>query len=288
VALRVKMRSILAATVTMAMLALCNASLAQGPPGPTPGIQHRGPGGGPDSFFPPDDAMRFMGFEGLFGGRTVTGAPVTASFSTQSTQSLDDGNKIQHTAAGTFARDSQGRTRNDVTLPAIGRWATAGPNPPHAILINDPVAGAHFILEPDKKIALKMPAPNRPTRGDGPPLPFAGQNKNNTVMTSLGTQTIAGVPAQGTLITRTIPAGTIGNQKPIEITVERWYSAELQMNVMIKRTDPFAGVNVFQLTNIQRQEPDASVFQVPPDYTVKQGDESRQRPGPQGGPPPSN
>ena len=52
-ALQVKMRSILAATVTMAMLALCNASLAQGPPGPTPGMQHRGPGGGPDSFSRP-------------------------------------------------------------------------------------------------------------------------------------------------------------------------------------------------------------------------------------------
>ena len=207
--------------------------------------------------------MRFMGFEGLFGGRTVTGAPVTASFSTQSTQTLDDGNKIQHTAAGTFARDSQGRTRNDVTLPAIGRWATAGPNPPHAILINDPVAGAHFILEPDKKIALKMPAPNRPTRGDGPPLPFAGQNKNNTVMTSLGTQTIAGVPAQGTLITRTIPAGTIGNQKPIEITRRALVFARTadERDDQAKRSAH--GVNVFQLTNIQRQEPDASLFQVP-------------------------
>ena len=78
------------------------------------------------------------------------------------------------------------------------------------------------------------------------------------------------VSAQGTRTTRTIPAGAIGNEKPIVITVERWYSPDLQMNVMIKRSDPRTGENVFQLTNIMRSEPDASLFQVPPDYTVKE------------------
>jgi len=66
------------------------------------------------------------------------------------------------------------------------------------------------------------------------------------------------------------PAGAIGNDRPIQISVERWYSRDLQMNVRIDRTDPRTGETVFQLTNIERQEPDAALFQVPSDYTVKE------------------
>lgn len=40
---------------------------------------------------------------------------------------------------------------------------------------------------------------------------------------------------------------------------------------MIKRSDPRMGDTVFQLTNIQRAEPATTLFQVPADYTVKQG-----------------
>ena len=40
---------------------------------------------------------------------------------------------------------------------------------------------------------------------------------------------------------------------------------------MTKRSDPRMGETVFQLTNIQRTEPAATLFQVPADYTVEQG-----------------
>jgi hypothetical protein len=88
---------------------------------------------------------------------------------------------------------------------------------------------------------------------------------------SLGTQVIGGVTAQGTRITRTIPAGQVGNQAPLVITIERWYSPELQTDVMRKEVNPQFGETTFQLTNIVRAEPDASLFQVPPNYTIKSG-----------------
>ncbi|MGA8368040.1 MAG: hypothetical protein WB716_12045, partial [Candidatus Acidiferrales bacterium] len=52
---------------------------------------------------------------------------------------------------------------------------------------------------------------------------------------------------------------------------ERWYSPDLQMNVLVKRSDPRMGQTVFQLSDIQRKEPDASLFQVPADYTMTRG-----------------
>ena len=93
---------------------------------------------------------------------------------------------------------------------------------------------------------------------------------HDVVSTSLGTQTVGGVSAEGTRYTRTIPVGQIGNSKPLVIVTERWYSPDLQMVVMTKRTDPRAGETIFSVSNIQRQEPAASLFQIPADYTLQQ------------------
>ena len=41
---------------------------------------------------------------------------------------------------------------------------------------------------------------------------------------ALGKQNIEGVEAEGTRSTVTIPAGKIGNELPIDIVSERWYS----------------------------------------------------------------
>ena len=86
----------------------------------------------------------------------------------------------------------------------------------------------------------------------------------------LGTQTINGVAAQGQRFTHTIPAGQIGNEKAITIVHEIWYSNDLQRVVMSKRSDPWSGESTYSLTNIQRTEPNALLFSVPSDYTVKQ------------------
>jgi hypothetical protein len=97
---------------------------------------------------------------------------------------------------------------------------------------------------------------------------LSGQGEVNRE--SLGTQTIEGVQAEGTRITFTIPAGKIGNERPIVTVNERWYSPELQAVVMSKNLDPRTGDTIYRLTNISRSEPDASLFQVPADYTIKE------------------
>ncbi len=148
------------------------------------------------------------------------------------------------------------------------------------MFISDNVANTEYFLDADRKIARKMQrfrggrhgGGSPPDAEDAPPAgPETANNRRNVITTSLGTQTINGVQAEGTRVTRTIPAGAIGNANPIVITRERWYSAELQTVIMIKRSDPRMGTTTFQLTNVQKQEPDASLFQVPADYTVKQG-----------------
>jgi len=255
------------AVLSIAGIAYGQDSAAPPPPsGPGPG-HHRFRNG-----FMSDDMMGFVGFEAGLGGKTVTGAPFSATFTSKTTQVLSDGNQINRTSTGSIARDSEGRTRRDVTLPAIGRFAASGQStPPHAVIINDVVAKTQYILQPDQKVARSASRPGWNGQGRVRPQGDAAtpRNRPGVVTTSLGTQTINGVLAEGTRTTRTISAGALGNEKPIVMTTERWYSSELQTYVMIKRTDPYVGESEFQLTNIQRSEPDATLFQVPADYTVR-------------------
>lgn len=93
----------------------------------------------------------------------------------------------------------------------------------------------------------------------------------NEVKEQLGSQLIEGVQAEGTRTTMTIPAGEIGNERAIEIVSERWYSPELQLVVMTRHSDPRFGETTYKLTNISRAEPAKSLFEVPSDYTIKEG-----------------
>ncbi|MEI9974122.1 MAG: hypothetical protein WDO73_19960 [Ignavibacteriota bacterium] len=93
----------------------------------------------------------------------------------------------------------------------------------------------------------------------------------NVVRETLPMQTINGVQASGVRVTRTIPAGQIGNAQPIQVISETWRSPDLQVPVMTKIIDPVHGNVTTQLINITRSEPDPALFQVPSDYTVTRG-----------------
>jgi hypothetical protein len=232
------------------------------------------------------ERIELLGFEGMHSRKVVTGVPFSAVAVSESTQTLADGNHITRKTETNLFRDSQGRFRKEVTLQAIGPLTTSGQSKSF-VMINDPVANANFILHADTKTAEQMGRHFGALKG-----PAGGEMKDelqgkmgyhqqqaiaegSVKKEDLGTQTIAGVSAQGTRVTHTIPAGQIGNEKPITIVHEHWYSNDLQMVVMSKRSDPRFGDMIYTLTRIQRSEPAASLFQVPSDYTVTQGGPDR-------------
>jgi len=91
------------------------------------------------------------------------------------------------------------------------------------------------------------------------------------VTESLGKQMIEGVEAEGTRTTMTFPAGMMGNERPINVVSERWYSPELQTVVLTKHSDPRFGETTNRLININRSEPARTLFEVPSDYTLREG-----------------
>jgi hypothetical protein len=234
----------------------------------------------------------------------IVGAPYSAEVVTQHVQTLADGNRIEQTTTGSVARDGQGRIRRDEALPAL---AGSNGEAPHLIMIDDPVAQVHWTLDAQTKTASKMPMPPMPPMPPPPP-PLPGKpgasfdlampappvamtpgvrtyfattaiapamsfstrmDSKSASRADLGLQTVEGVPAQGTRVTRTIEAGQMGNSLPIVITTETWFSPDLKVLVSSKSSDPRIGDTTYKLTNIQRSEPDPSLFQVPPDYTIR-------------------
>lgn len=203
---------------------------------------------------------------GGFGGRArvITGAPYSADVSSQSVQTLADGNTITRSTNGHVARDSQGRTYSQETITG---GPFAGNGPVTITFVTDPVAGYAYTLNSSMKTALRR-AFKTPSTGTTP-RHFGHENLSNAATSDLGTRNIGGINAQGKSTTYTVPAGTMGNAQPIVSTSETWYSPDLQIPVLATRNDPRMGQSTYTLTNIQRLEPPATLFQVPSDYTVK-------------------
>jgi hypothetical protein len=237
----------------------------------------------------PEGKIEFFSAEMAGAGEVVTAAPYTATATTESTQVLADGNKIVNKTSSFVARDSQGRTRRETDLHRIG---TMQVDSPKTVFINDPTAHTQYIFTPGGE-ATKV-IRSQGSWKEGPQIidlqgndlrngkserrvnqkvivnvqgGHEGQRmKESTEQVKhedLGTQTIEGVSAQGKRETVTIPAGEIGNERPIEIVTETWFSPELHTMVLRKHSDPRLGDSTYRLTDMKRNEPDASLFQPP-------------------------
>jgi hypothetical protein len=267
----------------------------------------------------------------------VKNAPYSAQMVTERQQNLSDGNQIADRQTTMAYRDSAGRTRHEV-VDAKGELKV--------ITIQDPVAGATWILKPQDRTATKIARPAEAARKavaearakveqmrkDGT-LPAVERRKledgkeeiivkrvvradaearheiqenvrvqvskaleaNGTALRDiqtrlapltagafgdmkwaskattkdLGARDFNGIKAEGKLRSYEIPAGEIGNRNAIVVSDETWYSPDLQVTVYTKHSDPRSGDTVFRLDNLKREEPAASLFSVPSDYTVK-------------------
>lgn len=235
----------------------------------------------------------------------VKNQPYQAQAVTEIKQTLADGSHITQTTTATVARDSDGRTVRIQKLSTIGPWRSNSDssqgNGPTLTTIFDAVANTHTDFTSDSKVAHVVPMPppgsipNVPGQREkaaaggfavfsagpeGPgmgPTTFAVQDRADSPQPAnspdfktepLGTKTIEGIPVTGTKTTNTIPVGTIGNDKDLVITRETWYSPDLKLVVQSTQTDPRFGETTYSLRNMQRNEPDPTLFQVPAGYTI--------------------
>jgi hypothetical protein len=230
------------------------------------------------------------------------GQPFSADVIDESDQFLADGNHIHRENHGKMFRDSEGRSRNEMEF-SMGR-PVDGVLLTH-ITITDPVQGQFISLDPRQKqatvrtmglilgagssgrpvppadVIAKSPAPGsapaeagallqtlrslQQAQGNsGPPRVERPSHED------LGTMVIEGFTVTGTRYTHTVPAGQMGNDKPMITTTERWFSADLKMDLLFKSESPESGLHTHKLVNIRAGDPDPLLFQVPADYTVEE------------------
>jgi len=231
-----------------------------------------------------------IGAVGGPGVGSVKNAPFSGEMVVENIQTLADGNRIVHRTNTVIYRDGEGRIRRETSFKT--KDATSGAYKEYkTIRVSDPFGGQNFTLDPQNRTALKTTTlPMKEIPGIigfwpvgvgrlsqvGAPAavnscgPGNLRNFVSGVKVSLGSQMIEGVAADGIRITYTIPAGSMGNERPIEVTYDRWRSKELEMDLLVKSVDPRSGVTTQQMTQISRGEPDATLFEIPSDYTVQE------------------
>ncbi|MEH6458755.1 hypothetical protein [Chitinimonas sp. JJ19] len=243
--------------------------------------------------FADGNTLAFAGSE--FGpAANVKGAPYSAEAISEKVQTLLDGNRIVKRTVTRLYRDGEGRSRQD-TLNDDGSVRSA--------FIFDPVGGAHWLLSPGRKTATKLPFPVMPNarvevrHHEGGPesdgqagkelrvernvvvlrgqdgkemrLEHGSEPESGAARKSLGSKEIEGVKAEGSQLVRIIPAGRIGNEKPIQIVTERWYAPELKVVLATQTRDPRSGESSYKLTKLKRSEPASDLFKPPADYKVR-------------------
>jgi len=223
-------------------------------------------------------------------GPVVRGAPYSGEGITTTTQTLADGTRIERTVRARFYRDGEGRTRREQTILGMGPLGES-----QTVTIVDPVARVMYGLNPATHEGRRSPLPTPGLRRDGPPPPppppsgygdvaagappppppppppGGGRGRGDripNVPESLGTKQMDGLMVTGTKRTEVIPTGRIGNDRPIEITDERWESTDLKVLVLSRHHDPRTGDVEYRLMNVTRAEPPRELFQPPSDYSI--------------------
>jgi hypothetical protein len=217
-----------------------------------------------------------------FGGNT--GFPFSADVVEENDKFLADGNHIHYEVHGRIFRDSEGRIRTETEAPVF----TSESKPFVHINITDLVEGRIIFLDVEHKMAT-VTLLGRPTAQAALTSPKGSADQNPKVQPEptvavhpstpptpdpapedLGTSQIEGFTVQGTRSTHIMNAGVIGNDKPIATTTERWFSTEFKVDLVNTSDNPEAGKHVRKLVNIRAGEPDPLLFQIPPDFKVKE------------------
>jgi hypothetical protein len=236
--------------------------------------------------------------------RVVRGAPYFAEVVIESVQSLPDGNRIVNRTTGRVYRDGEGRVRReeDRAPGQVGSIAISDPvagtsyslDPASKIAwksrvvmykqvspVATPRGADPAAVELKRRLEGEMVAAQpRPVPPPPPPAPVRGEPSGmiqraasprwDEQTEKLPARNIEGVMAEGTRTTRTIPAGTIGNEQPIVTVTEEWISSELQILMLTRTSDPRTGEYTYRVLNVTRSEPNRSWFEVPGDYTVQE------------------
>ena len=250
---------------------------------------------------------KVVGVEAGIMGPMVKGAPYSADEIHETNQVLADGTRIHNETKTTIYRDGQGRVRREspgqvmiwdgttgtsfmlnesnqtahkmqmAVNYSYRRTAGADAPPPEPLQFRTfhfqnggegAAGGQIMVLKTDEAPGTVARAESKVKLGVLKADGVAAQAMPAAKKETLDKQIMEGLSCEGVRYTTTLDTGAIGNDRPIQTVEERWYSSDLQVNMLVRRTDPRSGEDIVRMTNVRRLEPDPSLFTVPAGYQV--------------------
>jgi hypothetical protein len=213
---------------------------------------------------PTDPGMKMVGSDGA----VVIGQPYIAVENVTVSKPLADGTMLSHRTQEQKWRDADGRFRKQT-----GVVMADGQVEFRRAEIFDPVNHTLTTLEMGQKRAVVLHLPQGQEAEKLAALVDCGcrvrVHPGVQVRTeALPNKTVAGVYGVGKRTTKVRPPGTIGNDREVVSTSDRWDSPELHILLYSSLDDPREKM-VREVTTLERRQPDTAVFQVPADFTVK-------------------
>lgn len=188
----------------------------------------------------------------------IAGEPFVATVEIKTDVVATDGTWSTRYTMNRIARDSNGRIHNErrMLVPQSFRGE------PHVLEVHlfDPQTRLNTYYTPATHIATQRVLPEV-QHGPRPARPGAK-------VQDLGTTMLSGVETSGLRYTFIVPAQSSGTGNAVEVTDEYWYSQDLGINILVTHHDPRTGVQTVAITSLSREEPEASLFEIPSGFKV--------------------
>jgi TonB family protein len=204
----------------------------------------------------------------------IPNAPFSAKVELELSQPRLNGSSDVHKTFNIIARDSNGRTRNEVRF-----WYPLDGSEPHLnyAIVYDPATHTRTFFYPSIRFARRFvvdPAAPTPVSAS-----IAAEQIVPTIQTEdLGTKSQDGLTLRGTRETKTYVRSPDISDPPRVISTEVWYSPALQLNVSTTRTELPIGVQTVRVTDLKRGEPDSSLFAIPAGYRTNTESDPQKQP----------
>ncbi|HEY6508508.1 MAG TPA: hypothetical protein VIY56_10885 [Vicinamibacterales bacterium] len=234
----------------------------------------------------PEDPDDFNG--GPFTRWPVYEAPFSAEAVTTVDLAFPDGRRLAQRTTARYFRDGNGRVRVEHLMEGLpaprspaerGFQLVVSANPcepgaglldsvtrtvraiPRGVFAMTTGAATYFPIPLGGSRFLRVErAGNMADRGTGiPPGTIVDDER-------LDARRVSGLEVVGRRVTLTTAIGQIGNDAPVVVRDEAWYSPDLHLVVSADYSDSRFGTVRYRLTNLRRDEPAHDLFVLPADY----------------------
>ncbi len=199
----------------------------------------------------------------------IPGAPFTLTLVTEWSRPLSSGGSFTLANRRHIARDGKGRIYQErwILVPKGSKIES------HMDIfqITDPAQHTWYNCGVREKVCDLLPYGlttdmiYKPAIGTTGALP---NGKGFHQHEELGLSNARGVDTTGYRETTTLNPGVLGNDQPMVLTREFWYSPHLGINLVSKVDDPQSGKQTFEVVELTTSEPDPKFFLLPEGYKV--------------------